>query len=185
MTYSLALNSSIVPAATAFSVKVNNVTRNVSSVIISGTKVTLNLSSPIAFGEVVTIAYTQPATNPLQTPAGGKAATLSAKTVVNNVGAPPPVYVSSVVEDADPSVLVMTYSIALANIIPAASSFTVNVNSVANAVNSVSISGTSVLLSLATPIEYGNTVTVSYTQPAKISYKPLQELWLEISVPNL
>ncbi|MDZ7634156.1 MAG: Ig-like domain-containing protein [Bacteroidales bacterium] len=42
----------------------------------------------------LTVAYTKPATNPLQTSAGGQAASLTAQNVTNNVGAPenlPPV----------------------------------------------------------------------------------------------
>lgn len=42
-----------------------------------------------------------------------------------------PVYVSSVIENAAPAVLVMTYSITLANIIPDVTAFTVTVGSVA------------------------------------------------------
>ena len=43
----------------------------------------------------VTVAYTKPATNPLQTAAGGQAASLTAQTVTNKVAAINPVYVSS------------------------------------------------------------------------------------------
>lgn len=87
LTYSLSL-ANIVPAATAFSVKVNGTNRTVSSVVVSGTKVQLTLASPIVYGDVVTVAYTKPATNPLQTSAGGEAASLSARTVTNNCAAP-------------------------------------------------------------------------------------------------
>ena len=65
----------------------------------------------------------------------------------------------------------MTYTLTLANIIPAASAFTVLVNSVARAVSSVSISGTKVRLALASPVAYGDIITVSYTKPAS---NPLQ-----------
>ena len=65
----------------------------------------------------------------------------------------------------------MTYNSTLANIVPATSAFTVMVNSVARTVSSVSISGTKVLLTLASPVVYGNIVTVAYTKPAT---NPLQ-----------
>lgn len=84
MTYSLAL-ANIVPAASAFTVKVNSTTRTVSSVAILGTKVLLTLSSPVKYGDVVTVAYTKPSANPLQTVTGGKAATISASAVKNMV----------------------------------------------------------------------------------------------------
>jgi uncharacterized repeat protein (TIGR02059 family) len=166
MTYNLTL-ANIVPAASCFTVNVNSAARTVSSVAISGTKVLLTLATPVVYGDVVTVAYTKPATNPIQTAAGGQAATISAQAVTNNVSAVVlPVYVSSAIQNATPNSLEMTYNLTLANIVPAASSFTVNVNSAARTVSSVAISGTKVLLTLATPVVYGDVVTVAYTKPA-------------------
>jgi len=173
MTYNLSL-ANIVPAASSFSVQVNSAARSVSSVSVSGTKVLLTLSSPVAYGNTVTVAYNKPSTNPLQTAAGGQAATISAQSVTNRIAAPPPatpVYVSSVIENTAPSVIEITYNLALANIVPAISAFNVQVNSTARSISSVSVSGTKVLLSLAIPVAYGNTVTVAYTKP---STNPLQ-----------
>ena len=172
MTYNLAL-ANIVPSASAFTVRVNSASRTVTAVAISGTKVNLTLASPVAYGETVTVAYTKPATNPLQTTAGGQASTMAAQTVTNNVAAPPavPVYLSSVIENAAPALLSMTYNLALANIVPSASAFAVRVNSVSRTVTAVSISGTKVNLTLASPVAYGETVTVAYTKPAA---NPLQ-----------
>jgi hypothetical protein len=45
------------------------------------------------------------------------------------------------------------------------------VNSAARIVNSVSISGTKVILTLASPVAYGDVITVAYTKP---SANPLQ-----------
>jgi uncharacterized repeat protein (TIGR02059 family) len=170
MTYSLTL-ANIIPATTAFTVKVNTVTRSVSSVAVSGTKVTLTLSSPVVSGDAVTVAYTRPTANPLQTPDGGQVATFTAKNVTNNVSTVVPVYVSSVIENATPSRLEITYNLPLANIIPASTAFAVKVNTVTRAISSVSISGTKVYLTLATPVAYGDAVTVAYTRPAT---NPLQ-----------
>jgi uncharacterized repeat protein (TIGR02059 family) len=142
-----------------------------SSVSISGTKVLLTLSSPVVYGNTVTVAYTKPTTNPLQTSTGAQASSITAKAVTNNVASVSPVYVSSVIANATPSLLEMTYSTTLANIVPAASAFTVQVNSVTRTVSSVSISGTKVLLTLSSPVVYGNTVTVAYTKPTT---NPLQ-----------
>ncbi len=170
MTYNATLVN-IVPSASSFTVMVNSVTRPVNSVVISGTKVQLTLSTPVVSGNAVTVAYTKPSSNPLQTGSGGQAITIGAQTVTNNVSAVSPVYVSSVIQNASPSLLEMTYNLALANITPAASSFTVMVNSVARTVNSVVISGTKVQLTLSTPVVSGNVVTVAYTKP---SSNPLQ-----------
>jgi uncharacterized repeat protein (TIGR02059 family) len=135
--------------------------------------VLLTLASPVASGNTVTVAYTAPSSNPLQTSAGGKAASIAAQAVTNRVNPPSasPAYVSSSVENAAPSVIEMTYSLALANIIPAVSAFSIQVNSAARSVNSVSISGTKVLLTLSSPVVNGNAVTVAYTAP---SSNPLQ-----------
>jgi uncharacterized repeat protein (TIGR02059 family) len=170
ITYSLTL-SNIVPATSAFSVKVNTVTRNVSSVSVSGTKVYLTLGTPIIYGDNVTVAYTKPSTNPLQTTGGGQAATISPQNVTNNVAAAIPVYISSVVENATPARLDITYSLALSNIVPVATAFAVRVNSVARNVSSVTISGTKVYLALSSPVVYGDVVTLAYTRP---STNPLQ-----------
>ena len=84
MVYSLNL-ASIVPAASAFTVRVNSTSRPVSSVAISGTRVLLTLASPVVYGDVVTVAYAKPSSNPIQTPAGGQAAALTTQNVVNRV----------------------------------------------------------------------------------------------------
>jgi len=76
-----------------------------------------------------------------------------------------PEYISSVVENATPAVLEMTYCLELANVVPAASAFTVMVNSVARTVSSVVISGTKVQLTIASAVVYGDIVTVAYTKP--------------------
>jgi uncharacterized repeat protein (TIGR02059 family) len=82
--YNLSL-ANTVPATSAFAVTVNSVARTVSSVAVSGTTVVLTLSSPVVYGDAVKVAYTKPSSNPLQTSAGGQAASFSAQTVTNNV----------------------------------------------------------------------------------------------------
>ena len=175
LNYNLAL-ANLVPATSSFFVQVNSVARSVNSVSITGTKVLLTLSNPVAYGNTVTFAYTKPATNPLQTPAGGQAANLTVQSVTNRLTAPPPplpvpVFSGASVENTAPSVIVMSYSLALAASIPPASAFSVMVNSAARSVSSVSVSGTSVSLTLSSPVANGNTVTVAYTSP---SSNPLQ-----------
>lgn len=170
MTYDLTL-ANIVPTVSAFTVKVNTVTRSVSSVAISGTKVLLTLPSPVVYGDVVTVAYSKPASNPLQTAAGGQATSFASQNVINNVDAPNPIYVSSVIENANPSRLEMTYNLTLANITPITSAFTVKVNASTRTVSAIAISGTKVFLTLASPVVYGDVVTIAYTKPTS---NPLQ-----------
>jgi len=170
MTYDMNL-ANVVPAVSAFSVRVNSNPRQVNSVSISGNKVILNLSAPVVNGDRITVAYTKPNTNPLQTPAGGQAEQLAAQQVTNNVRPANPVYVSSKIDDATPSRLEMTYDLNLANVVPATSAFSVRVNSNSRQVNSVSISGNKVTLNLASPVVNGDRVTVAYTKP---NTNPLQ-----------
>jgi uncharacterized repeat protein (TIGR02059 family) len=82
-----------------------------------------------------------------------------------------PVYQSSVVENATPALLVMTYDLSLANIIPATSAFNVQVNAIARTVSSVSISGTNVQLTLSSAVKAGDVLTLTYIKPAS---NPLQ-----------
>jgi uncharacterized repeat protein (TIGR02059 family) len=171
MNYNLSLTN-ITPSTSAFNVQVNTISRSINSVSISGTKVLLTLSSPVVYGDVIKVAYNKPATNPLQTAAGGQAATISAQSVTNNLVQPvSPVYVSSTIENATPSLLQLTFNMSLANILPAASAFVVQVNNVPRAVNSVAISGTMVLLTLSSPVVYADVIKVAYNKPAT---NPLQ-----------
>jgi uncharacterized repeat protein (TIGR02059 family) len=85
MTYSLTLDN-VIPDTAAFTVNVNTVPRTVNSVAISGKKVILTLASAVLMDENVTVAYTKPVSNPLQTPQGYEAASLSDQNVTNNVG---------------------------------------------------------------------------------------------------
>lgn len=73
-----------------------------------------------------------------------------------------PLYVSSVVENASPSSLVLTYNETLdATSVPATTDFTVN-DGAANAVTNVAISGTDITLTLTNAIDNGDVVVVSY-----------------------
>jgi uncharacterized repeat protein (TIGR02059 family) len=164
MSYHINL-ANIVPSASAFTVQVNGVNRVINSVVVSGNKVQLTLASAVVFGNAVTVSYTTPATNPLQTTSGDKAESINAKTVTNNCLSTIPVYVSSEIGNTTPGILEISYDLNMANIVPAISAFTVVVNSVNRAVTTVAISGSKIQLTLASPVVYGNIVSVSYTTP--------------------
>ena len=171
ITYNSAL-ANIVPATSAFTVKVNSAVRTINSVSVSGTTVQLTLSTPIVYGDIITIDYTKPVTNPLQTPSGGQAVSIVGQAVTNRVASLSlPTYMSSSIENATPGLLTLVYNLTLANIMPSTSAFTVKVNSVVRLVNSVSISGINVSLTLEYPVAYGDIITVDYTKP---STNPLQ-----------
>lgn len=82
-----------------------------------------------------------------------------------------PVYVSSVVENATPTKLEISFTLTLTNIVPPVSAFTVMVNNVSRTVSSVTVSGTKVTLTLSEAVVEGDVVTVAYTKPAS---NPLQ-----------
>jgi len=166
MTYNITLNISVVPATSSYNVLVNSLARTINSVTISGNKVRLTLSGAIKYGDIITLSYTKPASSPLQSTSGGIAANISSKSVTNNVIASIPVYISSVVENITPSIIGITFSLALANIVPSGSAFNVQVNSVMRNVSSVSVSGINVNLTLGSPVKFGDIITLSYTKPA-------------------
>ena len=84
-----------------------------------------------------------------------------------------PVYLSAVIENATPALLTMTYSISLADIVPDPSAFKVTVNNIARSVSSVSVSGAKVILTLSSPVIFGDVVLVSYT---RATVDPLQSV---------
>jgi uncharacterized repeat protein (TIGR02059 family) len=104
-------------------------------------------------------------------PYSGKSPDLGAFEIQSGSAIAIPVYVSAVIENATPTLLEMTYNTTLASNIPAASAFTVLVNSATRVINSVSVSGNKVQLTLASAIKFGDIVSVSYTKPAT---NPLQ-----------
>jgi uncharacterized repeat protein (TIGR02059 family) len=85
ITYNLSLNNLVIPVSSSFTVLVNSIARTVNTVAVSGTKVQLTLSTAIKYGDIVTVSYTKPATNPLQTTAGGVATTILAQSTINNL----------------------------------------------------------------------------------------------------
>ena len=133
MNYNFSL-ASINPATSAFSVLVNSVARSVNSVAISGTKARLTLSTPVVYGDIITVSYSKPIVNPLQSLSGGEADNITSQTVTNNVASNVPVCSGSAIENATPALLGMTYNLTLANVVPAASAFSVLVNSQARTV---------------------------------------------------
>lgn len=82
-----------------------------------------------------------------------------------------PAYTGSFIYDTAPAVLEMNFNASLATITPATTAFAVSVNSASRNVNSVSVSGTKVMLTLQSPVVFGDSIKVSYSKP---SANPLQ-----------
>ena len=77
-----------------------------------------------------------------------------------------PVLQLCVVENISPTLIEMNFNMTLKDQSPLASAFNISVNSLKREVNNITISGTKVLLTLASPILNGNIVTLSYIKPA-------------------
>jgi len=92
-------------------------------------------------------------------------------TITNQIVTDSLVLVNSVIENNSPAVLEVVYNIPVANVIPATSAFSVIVNSTDRNINTMTISGTKVLLTLASPVANSDIITVTYSKP---SANPLQ-----------
>ncbi len=91
--------------------------------------------------------------------------------VTTPIPIPIPTYAGSVISDAAPARIELSFSLDIASIVPATSSFSVSVNGLSRGVSTVLVSGAKVLLTLSSPVMYGDIVTVAYTKPAT---NPLQ-----------
>ena len=168
LTYNEALDEDSVPARDRFTVDVDGsevslATRN--AVAVSGRTVTLTLASAVAHGAAVTVSYTAPATNPIRDTDGNVAANLSDRAVTNTTpDTTAPVLSAATIDGAT---LTLTYDEALdEDSVPARSAFTVEAAGSPVRVANVAVDGGKVKLRLASAVEPGDTVTVSYTTPA-------------------
>ena len=95
LTFGEALDMASVPAASAFTVKVDGSAASLASsgpVEVSGSTVTLTLASPVAASATATVSYTAPSSNPLQDVGGTDAVAFSDQTVSNGTGNAAPVF---------------------------------------------------------------------------------------------
>ena len=171
LTYNEAL-SSTTAAASDFTIEVDGSAATVSNVATSGTTVELTLSSAVAYGQSVTVAYTDPTanndSNAVQDSAGNDATSLTSSTVNNTVNLPDttaPIF-SSAATSTDGTKVILTYNETLSSTTAAASDFTIEVDGSAATISSVATSGSTVELTLNSGVAYGQTVTVSYTDPS-------------------
>ncbi|MFW1973037.1 BapA/Bap/LapF family large adhesin [Acinetobacter bereziniae] len=174
LTYSEALDSTNLPTPDSFVVTAGGQSVTVTGVSINGNNVILTLAPPITTGQSVQIAYTDPTTgndtNAIQDVAGNDAASLPATTVTNDSTVPgtdttPPIFVSATVDNTGTQ-LVLTYNKDLdsANL-PLINSFAVTADGQIVAVTGVSVNGSTVVLTLGTPVTAGQAVEVGYTDP--------------------
>ena len=166
LTYDETLDDASVPAPEAFVVTVAGSPVGVNDVSVSGLTVTLTLAIAVPAGTTVTVGYT-PGANPIQDAEGNDAAPLSGGGT--GPDRTPPLLIRATV---NASRLVLTYDETLDGAsVPAAGDFVVTVAGSPVGVRGVSVAGSRVTLTLATPVQAGQTVTLDYTPGAN----PIQD----------
>ena len=190
ITFDEPLDTNSLPDGGQFSVKVNGTSVGLAAanaVAISGLVVTLTLASPVVFGDDVTVSYTVPTgtdPTPIQDLAGNDAAAFT-RTATNNTPeivtpTPDTIPPKPTGAEVDGAVLKITFDEPLdTNSLPDGGQFSVKVNGTSvglAAANAVAISGLVVTLTLASPVVFGDDVTVSYTVPTGTDPTPIQDL---------
>ena len=162
LSYSEAVDESVVPLATDYGVTVAGLSRAVTGVEVSGSTVILTLSSAVTSAQTVTVSYTVPAMNALRDAGGTQAGALTNQAVTNGTSAP-----TLSTAAVDGAALTLTYSKALdEGTVPSATDYGVTVAGLSRAVTGVEVSGSTVILTLSSAVTSAQTVTVSYTVPA-------------------
>ena len=166
--YDEPLDPDSVPTPDDFIVRVDGTNRAVDSVAVAGSTVTLTLASEVTSGQTVRLDYDVPTSNPIQDTAGNDALGITG-TVTVDVRAP--LLRWATVRD---TTVALIYDEALdTGSVPAASAFTVTVDSTARTVNAVAVADSVVTLTLASAVTSGQTVTLDYAVPAS---NPIQDL---------
>ena len=182
LTFPHPLDGSSVPAASAFFVSVNGAAREVSGVSFgeSQGEVNLTLVSPVTYGDTVTVAYVMPSganANPIQA-FGFRAPSFAGVAVTNRTVSSLAPQSASVIGDRLTLEFSSTGSQHLdTDSLPEPAAFAAGVNGVARDVSGVSFGASQgeVILTLASPVAYGNTVRVGYTVPTRADANRLQD----------
>ena len=163
ITFDLPLKA--VAPASAFAVAgEDGVTVSASS--FSGSVVTLTLSPAVSAGSTITLSYTVPDDPPrIEGRNTRDAEDFSGQSVTNNTAAPAPEFSEASVS-ADGAELTISFSLALdATSEGLADKSTFSLSGTSASVESLSISGSSVVLELSPLADVNETITVSYTPP--------------------
>ncbi|MFH4159866.1 beta strand repeat-containing protein, partial [Acinetobacter bereziniae] len=174
LTYSEALDGTHPPAVGDFTVTAGGQVVTVTGVTVVGSTVVLTLGTAVTAGQAVEVGYTDPTAgndlNAIQDAAGNDAASLPATPVSNDSTVPggdttAPTFVSAAVDTTGTS-LTLTYSEALDGTHPpAVGDFTVTAGGQVVTVTGVTVVGSTVVLTLGTPVTAGQAVEVGYTDP--------------------
>jgi uncharacterized repeat protein (TIGR02059 family) len=167
LTYSETLSSTTAPAS-AFTVTVDNTPATISSAVASNSTVTLTLATAIQQGQDLKFCYIAPQSgNAIKDLAGNKAVTIPLTPLTNSstVDTISPVLQSVTVVSTGLTVD-MLYNEPLNATTAPTSAFAVSVDNSPATVSGVSVTNNTVSLTLATAIQQGQTVNVTYTAPS-------------------
>ncbi len=162
------LDSTSVPATSAFSVTEDGSAKSISSVSISGKIVTLNVAT-LSAGTAITFTYTKPGSgNTIKDLAGNEVASIGSQTVTNNVDTTKPTFstTSNPISSFSGNSITITFTDTndLNTTAPNTSSFSITEDGSAKTISSISISGKVVSISLSSNLSEGSTILLSYTK---------------------
>lgn len=160
LTYDEALDSTVSPLISSFTVTVNGETRRLSNVYISGNSVYVVLETGVAVGQNIRVTYSPNSLRPIRDVAGNLASPLSGREVMNSVDSvlpkPKEGYVSG-------STLTLRFSDSLKSVSSYAyEQFYVTADGYSMGINRISQSGSTVILYLSSSVGNGEVVRVSY-----------------------
>jgi uncharacterized repeat protein (TIGR02059 family) len=161
------------PGTPAYPVTVTGVTRDSDP-----TKLVLALSGPVGAGRAITVSYLSPTADnssssnaAVQDAAGNDAASITNRSVTNISSVDQTSPTSTAMTNAtNGQTLTIAFSEALSSSNPPdISQFSITTNGYPTSIQSLTVSGSSVVLTLTTPIGLGRTASVTYTAPAAVN----------------
>ena len=178
VTFDEALDQGSAPAGSAFSVSATpqggtaRTIRGTGTASLSGMTATVTLASAVVGGETVTVSYTTPTNNPLRDLSANNVANFSGEETSNDSppsDTTPPTFSSASVNG---KTLTVTFDEALdSDSAPAGNAFSVRARPQGGAARRIdgtgtaSLSGTTATVTLASAVDHGDAVTVSYSKP--------------------
>ena len=161
----LATDTTLIPSAKQFTVNVDGAVVDVLSAVVAGKVVTVTLNKAVTATQVVSVDYTPATTdtNQLQD-ASGNATVHFSKTVSNWSG-----LASIQNATVNGTQLTLTFNQeldAISGHLPPVSAFAVQVAGVNSTVSQLAVNGYTLTLTLDAAVNYGQTVTVNYTDPS-------------------
>ncbi len=160
--YNKPLNSKIQTSAAYYSVKVAGVDRQVTKVETAGNTVTLTVSGSINSSQQVKVSYTKPSSNYVQDLSGNAAPGFDSLEVKNGASSTAPSLTGG---HASGNTVVLNFNQQLSA--PTSSyaytQFSVNVNGTSYLPSSLTVSGSSIILSINVSVTNNSNVRVSYT----------------------